>query len=1473
MPSRLDDLTLEPPPDRNNSFYNSQFSSGCARLLLVEDDLSRAGVGWTARHLHAVLLAARRDGRVLMEVPAADQPPRWCDKPPYTLQCLYAPWSPCALPPAQDIRSAPSPASISQSSSSWPHEAAIVRVRLSRVSARHLPPPEDPTRVDAYDLLLRARSWVRTLAKACAMEPAALRPRRFVVVHIRESAEKRAEFERHGVRPPPASAVHRLSLALSRRLGLTDVFLQTSNPSALSGALAFANATGELRASYTDNRRSEHDAWGGWDAGQVMGQAVVAAVNLHVGACAAAVIGAEGSLWTGLLAARLGRHAIVRYADCGGSLITVGMLRGPRAVVHTASLFTARSAPHLPAGCEWTSRAAWGQRQTAPLLQAGSWMTAAVKRLASTAGGAFGRRRLAVHAPQPRPIVHSPVHAPRAGLAGGEAAHASGAAGEASDGWASFGERMRQSTPDAVVLAGPHKTASTHLQLFLSRNRAALLAHGWRWPDAPIVRHATSPKGLAVLAPALLNRSCASDGVPSSIDWWTHPTAAPRCHGDPIEAAAYARASPAAILASLAAGLAVPPPSSLGTSRLPPRPLLATEELDVIASDAISERARREALAHLRRLLLAPRASPPKPAGTVVAVVVLRRPHVAHLRSGWAEWLADRRATRPLLASLAELAERWARGGSAESAFGQWACAQLDGRRRRGGIAGARLPWFDPLGLAVRFADAGFDSVVIDAVGARDAGRDISDALSCDVLHMPCDTSGLATWAEGRTSREYARGGDGGGDDGGGATGALSPTAERALTAYFDARDCATIAALRASPRPVHLLHADALIHACGGAARPAEAAEVKARADHAEAMRAGFVLAHCPASAWGQRAVPSPRSVQPVSARRGPATAATRSARQRRLADGARLGESRDAKGMPLGDSRDADEVQPLAYPMGSSAELRATWHDFSSHAAACSWQASRTQASYRWGTEPPRVYGGAGTSTVARVSGGVCSFDGGTVGQGRWYAHRIGPLNASGGFDWHFLLQHDVMGLGSVVAARGEVWVTAALTAPTDASYRLLGFPSVHLHHSHLYASNPGMRRSGDVGGHNLIRNHHDNACAPERGGSYCNVAMFPAGYGLQLTRRSGSFTVDALLNDARDPGSPVQSFYLDTAVRLASVAKRAVHLLGFALHPHLPADGRAFGTFRISPQRPTVVWATIVAPMTGRLLSLFFHVHEAQGFDEAQLYTGAAHDLGLPQIAPIDLQARSALTSSFQCTGGAVVGTTGYVDGVGTRENVSAFREALAHRAAERGLGWRCTARRVAQYGRVAGDMQPVLTCAPGAEALKAGERLTWLTFFDPSAWGITRREEQLLQHLQVHGYIAPTAEHISPFTQSLVQQCPASDENAVSALMARTPWARTWSSVHAAWVFTASERWTALPVALVGLLGLALSGRCHGRGRCSLNGRQCAAFATPVAHWVRTLESTTMTRWLGPRWHTVPAIELPSQTRMGTCAGDE
>ena len=82
-------------------FYDAQHSAGCGRLLLVEDDLSQAGLGWMARYLHAAMLLAHADRRVVMEVPA--RTPRWCDRPPYTLQCLFSPWSPCPVPSAPAV--------------------------------------------------------------------------------------------------------------------------------------------------------------------------------------------------------------------------------------------------------------------------------------------------------------------------------------------------------------------------------------------------------------------------------------------------------------------------------------------------------------------------------------------------------------------------------------------------------------------------------------------------------------------------------------------------------------------------------------------------------------------------------------------------------------------------------------------------------------------------------------------------------------------------------------------------------------------------------------------------------------------------------------------------------------------------------------------------------------------------------------------------------------------------------------------------------------------------------------------------------------------------------------------------------------------------------------------------------------------------------------------------------------------------
>ena len=65
-------------------------------------------MGFTAKLWSVALLVAMKDNRVLVEVrmvkqgnetrPDGFERPRWCDRPPYTLQCLYQPWTHCTEP-------------------------------------------------------------------------------------------------------------------------------------------------------------------------------------------------------------------------------------------------------------------------------------------------------------------------------------------------------------------------------------------------------------------------------------------------------------------------------------------------------------------------------------------------------------------------------------------------------------------------------------------------------------------------------------------------------------------------------------------------------------------------------------------------------------------------------------------------------------------------------------------------------------------------------------------------------------------------------------------------------------------------------------------------------------------------------------------------------------------------------------------------------------------------------------------------------------------------------------------------------------------------------------------------------------------------------------------------------------------------------------------------------------------------------
>ena len=148
------------------------------------------------------------------------------------------------------------------------------------------------------------------------MRDAGLMPQRFLSVHIRHSVEKQKEGDKLGVTLPSLDAYDMLSVALAADTGIKQVFLQTASPVGLERFSAFCRAQG-LQLAYTNNSRSENDAWGGWKGGSEMEQAAVGAINAHIGSMAAVSVSPELSLWTQFLS----------WTFEGPSRETVGALR------------------------------------------------------------------------------------------------------------------------------------------------------------------------------------------------------------------------------------------------------------------------------------------------------------------------------------------------------------------------------------------------------------------------------------------------------------------------------------------------------------------------------------------------------------------------------------------------------------------------------------------------------------------------------------------------------------------------------------------------------------------------------------------------------------------------------------------------------------------------------------------------------------------------------------------------------------------------------------------------------------------------------------------------------------------------------------------------------------------------------------------------------------------------------------------
>ena len=313
------------------ALWASQFRNDCSRLLLFEDDMSGCGLGFTSALIENLLLYAVAQNRVLIEVPVNsswhnvrghmpfNEGRKPCSAEPAVVRRRPR-HAPVLLLPPHALRGAAYPYAHGATFGSWrehpqqqPDQRGGARVAVQahvvlqnprnrrireRCEARGGTLSVAASRVGA------PHRRVRDAAQHDLQPRRDAQPANFVSIFIRESAEKDRELRKYNHGIVPRAAWPSVSQRVAEQLGVRRVFLQTSSASA---AVAYTNATTPLGlvVSFTENRRSEHDEWGGWSnsTNAIIQQGTIAAVNLYIASQAAALASPSMTSWTRFLEA------------------------------------------------------------------------------------------------------------------------------------------------------------------------------------------------------------------------------------------------------------------------------------------------------------------------------------------------------------------------------------------------------------------------------------------------------------------------------------------------------------------------------------------------------------------------------------------------------------------------------------------------------------------------------------------------------------------------------------------------------------------------------------------------------------------------------------------------------------------------------------------------------------------------------------------------------------------------------------------------------------------------------------------------------------------------------------------------------------------------------------------------------------------------------------------------------------------
>lgn len=369
-------------------------------------------------------------------------------------------------------------------------------------------------------------------------------------------------------------------------------------------------------------------------------------------------------------------------------------------------------------------------------------------------------------------------------------------------------------------------------------------------------------------------------------------------------------------------------------------------------------------------------------------------------------------------------------------------------------------------------------------------------------------------------------------------------------------------------------------------------------------------------------------------------------------------------------------------------------------------------------------------------------------------WTKTRIGPFESIGGADWHFITSTDVFKLTNQVSNMSPLYISKKFNAATDVNGHLLGYPPLHNHHSGLFLNDLSFNSQYHDGLISL--NHNDNMCDTLHGGAHCYMTTFPNDAAIKV---SSHVQLTALFQDIRAKNSSGISWWIEVGICVSRLPPSR-HVVLWRVDPYpglsfnldlknrMPRVMKPFETFPIPSGTRAVSWVEATSAITGHVISIWHHAHEAHGLEETWYIEGAADVLGLRACSikwtalrkhtrydDWFLSWRQNTTVLSGAAGWAI--PTAWSDRSGgvtrlTMDDVSKFRQQVRTKMRHKNVRYRCIAHGSSTLA--SGDRQATWNCT-GSDELVAGHPMTVIMF-----WNTNHQSEPIFQHHHFQAYVA-------------------------------------------------------------------------------------------------------------------------------------